>query len=86
MPECIFENFENARMKLQQFQNIFEGDLSQNWPEPNMWLLINHTKPTNKVLKQSIESIQSIELISFNNGQLQISVRAITKTPLTVRC
>ena len=24
-----------------------EGDLSQKLPEPNMWLLVNHTKPTN---------------------------------------
>ena len=37
LPVCIFENF---------FKN-HEGDLSQKWPEPNMWLLVNHTKPTN---------------------------------------
>ena len=23
-----------------------KGELSQKWPEPNMWLLVNHTKPT----------------------------------------
>ena len=46
-----------------------EGDLSENSPEPNMRQLVNHTKSTNTVLK----------LVSFNNGQLQISERAITK-------
>ena len=45
MPECIFENFEIARVKRGQFRN--DGDLSQKLPEPNMWLLVNHTKPTN---------------------------------------
>ena len=46
-----------------------EGDLSEKSPEPNMRQLVNHTKSTNTVLK----------LVSFNNGQLQISERAITK-------
>ena len=34
MPECIFENFEIARVKRGQFRN--DGDLSQKLPEPNM--------------------------------------------------
>ena len=48
------------------------------------WLITpnQQTKYWNKVLKV----YKVLELISFNNGQLQISVRAITKTPLTVRC
>ena len=27
--------------------NLWEGDLSWKSPEPNMWLLVNHMKPTN---------------------------------------
>ena len=49
LPESIFENFEIAQVEWGQFQ-IFknhEGDLSHKFLEPNMWLLINHTKPTN---------------------------------------
>ena len=48
LPECIFENFEIARVKQGQFpvfQN-HEGDLSQKSPETNMLLLVNHAKPT----------------------------------------
>ena len=36
LPECNFKIFENHK-----------DDLSQKSPEPNMWLLVNHTKPTN---------------------------------------
>ena len=42
LPECVSENFENF---VHFFKN-HEGDLSQKSPQPNMWLLINHTKPT----------------------------------------
>ena len=44
---CIFENFEIVPVKLGQFINFknHEGDLSQKLPEPNMWLLVKHTKP-----------------------------------------
>ena len=38
LPECMFENFENARVKVGNFK-IFrnhEGDLSQKSSEPNM--------------------------------------------------
>ena len=48
LPECIFENFEIARVKQGQFpvfQN-HEDDLSQKSPETNMLLLVNHAKPT----------------------------------------
>ena len=42
LPECIFENFEIARVKRGQIQN-FENP--KGWfilksPEPNMWLLL----------------------------------------------
>ena len=36
LPECISKIFKNH-----------EGDLTQTSPEPNMWLLVNHTKPRN---------------------------------------
>ena len=38
LPECIFENFETARVKRRQFQ-IFQrswGELSQKLSEPNL--------------------------------------------------
>ena len=71
LPEYIFafSSFYSTNFKI--FKN-HEGDLSSTvkdlFPEPNMWLLVNHTKPTN-----------TVQLISFNSGQLQISERAITK-------
>ena len=36
LPECIPKIFKNH-----------ESDLTQTSPEPNMWLLVNHTKPRN---------------------------------------
>ena len=51
LPKCIFENFEINRVKRGQFQ-IFQksrGGLSQKSPETNMWLKVNHTKPTNTI-------------------------------------
>ena len=38
LPERIFENFEIARVKREQFQNFQKsrGDLSQKLPKPNM--------------------------------------------------
>ena len=49
LSECIFENFEIARVKRDQFQNFKNhvSDLSHKSPEPNMWLLFNHTNPIN---------------------------------------
>ena len=46
LPECIFENFEIKREHFQISKN-HEGDLSQISPEANIWLLVNHTKPSN---------------------------------------
>ena len=48
LPKYIFENFEIARESETNFKILknHEGDLSQKWPEPNMWLLVNHAKPT----------------------------------------
>ena len=37
-PEGNFKIFKN-----------YDGDLSQEPPEPDMWLLVNHTKPTNNL-------------------------------------
>ena len=51
LPDFIFKDFQNQ-----------EGEF-----EPNMWLLVNQTKPTCFVLK----------LVSFNCRQLQIRERAI---------
>ena len=38
LPECIFEIFENARVKRGNFKILknHEGDLSLKLPEPNM--------------------------------------------------
>ena len=49
LPECIFENFENARVEEGNFKIVkkHEGDLSQESPKPNMCLLVNDTKRTN---------------------------------------
>ena len=46
--QCIFENFEIAWKNEGNFK-IFknqEDDLCQKSPEPNMWLIVNHTKAT----------------------------------------
>ena len=48
--ECVFDNFDIARVKRGQNFKILknhEGGLFQKSPEPNMWLPVNHTKPTN---------------------------------------
>ena len=47
--KCIFENFEIAQVKQAKI-NIFKKHwyhLSPKSPKSNMWLLVNHTKPTN---------------------------------------
>ena len=53
LSENIFGNFKI-------FKNQ-EGDLSPKSSSPNIWLLVNHTKLTNTLLK----------LMSFNSGELQ---------------
>ena len=49
LPDFILENFATALVKLGQFQILKndEGDLSQQSAELNMWLMVNHIKPTN---------------------------------------
>ena len=37
---------EKSKSNFKIFKN-HEGDLSQKLRKPNMWLLVNHTKPTN---------------------------------------
>ena len=34
-------------LKILKFQNFSKGDSSKKLPEPDIWLLVNHTKPTN---------------------------------------
>ena len=43
LPDCIFKILKNH-----------EGDLSQKSPKPNMWLLVNHMKPTNTCIETNI--------------------------------
>ena len=49
LAKCIFESYEIALVKRRQFQSFknHTGYLSQKLLEPNMWLLVNHKKPTN---------------------------------------
>ena len=49
LPKCIFENYEIALVNRRQFQSFknYTSYLSQRFLEPNMWLLVNHKKPTN---------------------------------------
>ena len=52
-----FEVFENLKIETSKFSKMHLGNLSQTdlknmrlldkSPEPNMWLLVNHTKPAN---------------------------------------
>ena len=42
-PSAFLKSFEK---NFKRFKN-HDGDLSQKSPEPNMWLLVNQTKPTN---------------------------------------
>ena len=58
IPKCIFENFEIAWVNVKEgnfkiFKNQ-EGDLSPKSHEPNMWLLINHTKPRTLCIETNI--------------------------------
>ena len=73
LPECIFENFEIARVKRGKFQN-FQKSRGVIYPQnrPNQtwdYWLITLNQQTLFVLK----------LIYFNGEQLQIRKRAITK-------
>ena len=43
---CLEGRFAINCRKSKIFKN-HEDDLSQKSPEPNEWLLVNHTKPTN---------------------------------------
>ena len=51
LPKCIVENSEIACVKQGQFQNFqkSQGWFSQKLLKPNMWLLVNYTKPTNNL-------------------------------------
>ena len=73
LSECIFENFEIARVKPGNFKIFenYEGGLSQKSPEPNMWLLVNHTKPTKTLYVSKLMSVLSpydyslVSILSF---------------------
>ena len=66
-------NCPSAFSKTLKFEKIFknhESNISQKLPEPNMWLLVNHTKPKRHFV---------LKLVYFNSGQLPISEHAVTK-------
>ena len=71
LPECTFENVEIAWVKRRQFQNLQnrEADLSLKSLEPNMWLLVNHTKPTNAMLIVIDCMIRRIDLLLVPRNQ-----------------
>ena len=48
LPECIFEDFEIARVKREQFQN-FSKITRVIYPKNCLNQLVNHTKPTNNL-------------------------------------
>ena len=95
MPEWIFENFETARVKQDNFK-IFknhEGDLSQKLLEPNMRLLLNHIKPTNTLrwnyylltagnYRSSSGQLQNIVQLQNNTvgGAMSITIRRVIIT------
>ena len=47
LPECIFKSSEISEECDFKIFKYHEGDLSEKLLEPNMWLLVNHTKPMN---------------------------------------
>ena len=66
LPECICTNFKI-------FKN-HEGDLSEKCPESNMWLLVNHIKPTNTFIETNVFTAGNCKSASGklqNSGQLQ---------------
>ena len=74
--KCIFEHFEIAPVKLGQFQNFqkSQGWLSQKLLQPNMWLLVNYTKPTSPLYWNYLLSVGNYKSASRqleNSGQLQ---------------
>ena len=71
LPECIFENFE-IESNVGNFKILknHDGDLSQKAFQPNMWLLVNHTKPT-KVLYHNLGNYKSGSGQFQNSQQLQ---------------
>ena len=63
-PGRFLKNFKIVQAKRGTFK-IFKnhvGDLSQKLPEPNMWFLVNHTKPTS--------TLYWMKLISFDSEDL----------------
>ena len=71
LPESLFENFESFKIFKKH-----KGDLSQKLPAPNMWLLVNYTKPKKHFV---------LKLIYFKTiTNQQASNYKIT--PLTVQC
>ena len=86
LPKCIFENFEIAWVKWGQFQNFQKswGWLLPELPEPNMWLLVNHTKPTvtasnYKSASKQLEYSGQLQNNTVNNAMLKTTNRVIDK-------
>ena len=70
-PSAFFENSEMAWVKQGQLQNF------QKLPEPNMWLLANHIKPTNTLYWNwyllILGNYKSVSGQLENSRQLQIT-------------
>ena len=47
-----------------------DGDLSQKSPEPNMWLLVNHTEPTTGNYKSESGQLQNnaVKDVDYNQS------------------
>ena len=71
LPECIFENFEIARVKREQFP-IFQK--SRRWIIPK---IAGNKHMVNKQTLITPKKTTRLKLISFNTGQLQISKQVI---------
>ena len=70
---------------------ICQGDLSQKLPEPNMWLLVNHTKPTSTLyLNQYLLTAGNYKSASGQlqnntvNGAISITINRVIHTITTV--
>ena len=98
LPECIFENFEIARVINDGHFKIFKNDkgvFSQKFSETNIWLLVNYTKPTNTLYwnwylsrvgnyKSASGQLQNSGLLQNNvvNGAISISINRVINSSI----
>ena len=64
--QCIFEKFEFLKLWNEgnfKISKNHEGDISQKSPEPNMWLLDNHTKSASGQLQNNCVNVAMLILI-----------------------